>query len=307
MHPLDTEQLIGHKNEIASFLQAYNSKRLHHAWLFTGNKGIGKAAIAYNLALFLLSNPTEPTSIEIKNDHLKNKIKNGSHPDILILSSEDEDGEDVGIAVEQVRKINEFLRLTAVESKYRVVIVDGIEGMNSNAANAFLKILEEPPSHVVFLIVCHSIGKIIPTIRSRCRVVKMNNLNFEEFSNVMRTNGVLDSSEISTLYDISDGSVSAALTFSSSDNLKIYETVQKLFANKKRTVSDIFELSKIASDKTKWHVIRYAIQKELYSLSKKTSANKEAVLEHIEKLNKFISDGERFHLDKSQLITSVFL
>lgn len=306
MHPLDAHELVAHKEEVQNFLDAYTQDRLHHAWLFTGNKGIGKAALVYKLALFLLSNPQSPETIEVENPSLKTKIKNGSHPDILVLSSEDEDGEIEEINVERVRKINEFLRLTSIESKYRVVIIDAIDEMNQNAANAFLKILEEPPANVVFLLTCHSIGKILATIRSRCRIVKMKNLSEEDFTSIMRMNGVADSFLISDLFELSDGSLNAALMLYEGENLNIYNSIKKLLNNKARTQSDIMELAKLAGDKKNWKVVKYALSREFYNLAK-SAGTKELVLDHIQKLQKFIADSEKFHLDKAQVVTSLFV
>ena len=189
LHPKYAKHLIGHQEIEALVLRQFNEKRLPHALLLTGKKGIGKATFAYRLARFLLAphdtgislfgDALSPESLYIAPEHpVFRKTITGSHPDLLVIEAED-------IKIELARKIPEFLSLTPAESNWRVVIIDSAEAMNRNAANALLKILEEPSAQAVLLLVSHNPGALLPTIRSRCRMIKFPALKKEDFTTIL--------------------------------------------------------------------------------------------------------------------------
>ncbi len=156
------------------------SGRFPHGILLAGQKGIGKATMALELAGKLLS------SGKISADkNLRTRLISGSHSDLLIIAPlYDEKKEELAreISAEQTRKISEFLSLTAGEGAWRVVIIDDAETMSLTAANALLKILEEPPPQAVLILVCHQQGRLLATIRSRCRVIKVAPLSADDFT-----------------------------------------------------------------------------------------------------------------------------
>ena len=184
-HPCETEHLFGHDGACAQVLDAFNGDRMHHAWMLTGPKGIGKASLAYHISRFLLAaepagdslfgTPPPATSLSVPADHpVARRIKAGSEPGLCILRRpvDDKTGKlKTVIPVDTVRELRRFFGLSAGGNGRRVVIVDCIDEMNANAANALLKVLEEPPQDAVLLLVTHQPSRILPTIRSRCRTL----------------------------------------------------------------------------------------------------------------------------------------
>jgi DNA polymerase-3 subunit delta' len=155
------------ETQVAAFEGALARGRLHHAWLLTGPEGVGKAGFAWRAAARLLG----AASFEPPDDDPALRLMTaGSHPDFLRLEREEEKGVlRKGISVEQARRLPEFFSKAPAIGKFRVAIIDSADDLNPNAANAVLKTLEEPSARGVILLVSHAPGRLLPTIRSRCR------------------------------------------------------------------------------------------------------------------------------------------
>ena len=178
--------LIGHQAAETTLRAAWDSGKLPHAWLITGPRGTGKATLAYRFARFVLAGGRdalgEPirSGLAIGETHpVFRRVASGGHSDLLVI----ERGIDPKrkkprseIVVDDVREASSFLHLTPGEGNWRVVIVDAADEMNRNAANALLKVLEEPPSQSLLLLVSHAPGRLLPTIRSRCRRLRLEPL-----------------------------------------------------------------------------------------------------------------------------------
>lgn len=161
--------------------------RLHHAWLLAGTEGIGKATLAYRFARLLLAAPranaNDPASPVFR------RVAAGTHADLLTIERDwDEKRKRMRseIVVDSARGVADFLRLTPAEGGWRVVVVDGAEHLNRNAANALLKVLEEPPARAVLLLTCAAPGRLLPTIRSRCRHLRLGALGPHDMDAVLR-------------------------------------------------------------------------------------------------------------------------
>ncbi len=176
--PRENPHLFGHAAAESAFANALQDNRMHHAWLITGPAGIGKATLAYRMARTLFAGAA-PASANDPRSPLFRRVAENSHADLLSIEREwDEKKKQrrTEIVVDTVRAVPTFLHLTPAEGGWRVVIVDEAEMLNRNAANALLKVLEEPPARAVLMLVCAAPGRLPPTIRSRCRLLRLSPL-----------------------------------------------------------------------------------------------------------------------------------
>lgn len=168
--------LEGHKSAEALFTSALNSGRLHHGWLIEGPSGIGKARLAKRIAARLLGAKTRPDSLDAsKDDPIVQKVLAGSHPDLEWLQRENNDQGKLkqDISVDQIRHMNGFFSLKAALGGWRVGIVDSLDELNRSGGNALLKTLEEPPDNCLLVLISHGTKPLLPTIRSRCRTLRL--------------------------------------------------------------------------------------------------------------------------------------
>lgn len=227
--PRERTRLIGHEEAQAMVRAAWDAGRLPHALLLGGAEGIGKATLAYAIARFVLSDGAAPAhSLTVDPSHpAARQVAALSHPDLLVLRRVPNDSGKLPsmIPAEQVRKVRSFFGSTAALGGWRVCIVDTLDEMNAQGANALLKTLEEPPSRSLFLLVSHAPGRLLPTIRSRCRMVPLRSLTGEEvvaaledLSDVLPD---LDRSRFAEAAEASGGSVREALSLLSGDGLAV--------------------------------------------------------------------------------------
>ncbi|MDX1975144.1 MAG: DNA polymerase III subunit delta' [Rickettsiales bacterium] len=185
--PISNTELFGYEAIEASLLQDASQGRLPHGIIISGVQGIGKATLAYRFARMLLSGSS---SMQLDEGHpIFRRMLAQSHPDFLVVEPEfdEKKGEASNeIGADQARSITEFLSLTPGESAWRVVIIDTVDQLTAHGANAILKILEEPPPQAILLLISHNPGKLLPTIRSRCHVLKCPQPNLENYRRVMR-------------------------------------------------------------------------------------------------------------------------
>ncbi|HWA23627.1 MAG TPA: DNA polymerase III subunit delta' [Caulobacterales bacterium] len=180
-HPRATFEFYGHEAQEQALAEALAGGRMHHAWLFGGPKGLGKATLAYRFARRLLGakqNGARPLDVSA-DDPVARRIAANAHPDIFVLrrTMGDRGRYRREIIVDDARALGEFFSLMPAEGGWRVAIVDAADELNSNAANAILKTLEEPPPRSALMLVCHAPGATLATIRSRCRRLNMRPLD----------------------------------------------------------------------------------------------------------------------------------
>ncbi|MEA3031523.1 MAG: polymerase subunit delta [Sphingomonadales bacterium] len=175
--------LHGHNAAIAAFRAGMDSGRLHHAWLLAGPKGVGKALFADKASLRVLAGaagPLDTPGLDVPGGHpTAHLIAAGSHPDLMRLERQmREGGTDLArsINVDQVRSLQRLFATTPSMSPWRAVVIDAIDDLEPGGANALLKNLEEPPANTVFLLVSHAPERLLPTIRSRCRLLRFSPL-----------------------------------------------------------------------------------------------------------------------------------
>jgi DNA polymerase III subunit delta' len=183
-------RLIGHEDAETSFLAAARAGSLHHAWLIEGPKGIGKARLAHRLAAFLLGAKGTPFGAP-QDDPVMRALIAGSHPDFKRLERELNDKGKLkqDISVDQVRELLNFFNLKPAMGGWRIGIIDSLDELNKHGANALLKTLEEPPPHAALFVLHHGTLPLLPTIRSRCRTLKLSALNQADTEAVLEAEG----------------------------------------------------------------------------------------------------------------------
>ena len=241
-HPRLTSDLLGHTAAESTLLRAAESERLPHAWLLTGPRGVGKATLAYRFARYLLADGTRDAGLfgeapsglhTATEDPVFRRVAAAGHSDLLTLERRpDEKGKlRTVIPVDDVRRLLSFARMTASEGGWRVAIVDSIDEMNRNAANALLKILEEPPPRSIILLVSHAPGGLLATIRSRCCQLALAPLEEAVVCDLLqRHEPALDPAEAAALARLSDGSIGRALALAQHGGLGLYEDLIALLA-----------------------------------------------------------------------------
>ncbi|WP_114951228.1 DNA polymerase III subunit delta' [Sphingosinicella terrae] len=213
--------LYGHDDAVAAFRAALDAGRLHHAWLIAGAEGIGKALFADKAALRVLAQgagPLHGTGLDVPDDHPAARLAAaGSHPDLMRLERLTKDGGTElarSISVDQVRGLQRLFATTSSLSPWRVVVIDSIDDLERNAANALLKNLEEPPPSTVFLLVSHAPERLLPTIRSRCRVLRLAPLGHDVMASALRAAlPDADEAEIAGLVAVGEGAPGRAIAY----------------------------------------------------------------------------------------------
>ncbi|HYM32030.1 MAG TPA: DNA polymerase III subunit delta' [Candidatus Cybelea sp.] len=242
-HPRFTTDLIGHDEAEAALMAAWNSGRMPHAWLIGGPRGVGKATLAYRMARFVLAQAgggmfdaaPDARSLAIPPDHpVFRRVASRGHADLLVM--ERAINEKTGklrteITAEDARRVSAFFAHTAAEGGWRVCIVDAADEMNRQSANALLKRMEEPPPKSLLLIVAHSPGALLPTIRSRCRLLMLRPLDESAVAELL-SQRLPDATaeERTALARLSEGCPGRALVLAESGGIAVYKELVGLFA-----------------------------------------------------------------------------
>ncbi len=244
-HPRATQRLLGQAAAEATFLQAFNTGRLHHGWLISGPKGVGKATLAWRLARFLLATSDDdggmfaappPETLDVAADHpISRRIAALSEPRLFLLRRAYDEKkaklQDV-ISVDEVRKMKSFFTLSAADGGRRVAIIDAVDEMNPAAANALLKLLEEPPKAVTMFLISHQPARLLPTIRSRCRELRLGPLSAEDLSDALTmAGGDVGPEDRVALAELAGGSVGEAFRMTNLEGLTLYGRIIKLMAS----------------------------------------------------------------------------
>jgi len=352
--PIENTQLQGHDEAEQLLLDTYNSGRMHHAWLITGPKGIGKATLAHRFARFVLANgkkdagpslfgdalpAVDPTSLQVERDNpVYQRIVAGGHADMLVI--ERRVNEKTGklktvIDVDSVREVGAFMRLTPAEGGWRVVVIDSADEMNPNSANAVLKVLEEPPKNALLLLVSHNPGRLLPTIRSRCRTLKLRPLKPDLLTNLVHTYAPdVSSEDASRLAALSDGSIGHALGLVEEGGLELYaellsllHTLPRLDVQALHALAD--KVARAGADdafRTVTGLLRWWLERMVLTAAGKSPATSgtaddealfmaglasQASLDRWflvwEKINHLVARADGLNLDKKQIVLDAFL
>jgi DNA polymerase-3 subunit delta' len=244
LHPRLADALFGHDEAEAMFLRSFNAGALHHAWLVTGERGIGKASFAWRAARFLLSRDGEAagsdrapaTSLDVPSSHpTARQIAAGAHSSLFALEA----GGASTIGVDEVRKLRAFLGLTS-PGGWRAMIVDPANDLTIASANALLKAVEEPPQRTVFFLVSHGAAAVLPTIRSRCIKLALRPLDTVPFARAVEAacaRAGLDAPEpdqMQRLHTLSGGSAGRALNLIGGGLLKLADKLERVMDGLRR-------------------------------------------------------------------------
>src|SRR3954454_10392669 len=241
-HPRETMSLFGHREAELALLNAYRSGRIPHAWLIGGAQGIGKATLAYRMARFVLAHrdPLAPdveaaTTLALDPDHpVSRHVAAGAHGGLLTLERtlNDKGVMRTVISVDQTRETISFFGSTAAVEGWRVCVVDTVDELNANAANALLKVLEEPPRQSLFLLVSHAPARVLPTILSRCRKLMLRPIAADDVVRAAAEAASItaDDPMLTEASGAADGSVARALMLLGGDTLKLRQRTAALLA-----------------------------------------------------------------------------
>ncbi|MGZ3328829.1 MAG: DNA polymerase III subunit delta' [Xanthobacteraceae bacterium] len=323
--PRETSVLYGQAEAEHALLEAYRGRRFAHAWLITGPAGIGKATLAYRMARFVLAHPDsrapavqKATSLHVDANHpVARRIAAQAHGDLLVLErtiNEKTNKLRQDIQVDDVRRTVTFFGSTAGEGGWRIAIVDSVDELNREGANALLKILEEPPRRAVLLLISHSAARVLPTIRSRCRLLALRPLPSTDVARAAATaiGEDPDAADIKAAAAAADGSVRRALALLDGEALdlrnRITALLERLPAVDPRALhalgdclsgTDPATLTAFVDSVNAWLSARL-------DTSEPDSARLARVAEVWEKVNSSARDVENFNLERKPLVFNVF-
>ena len=242
--PRFCRELVGQDAAVSHFLSNLAQSKLHHACLLTGPKGVGKASFAHMAARFMFHNVDPVLAAKnaqnmsvLDDERLGKQIEQGSHPDLMIVTRPWDAAKErfkQAISVDEVRKIRSFFNLSAGMGGWRICIIDAADDMTLNAANALLKILEEPPPKSLFLIVSHQSGSLLETIRSRCMKIAFQPLKYAHIQYLMHksiedsSDNAASSQSLVAISHLSRGSIGRALHIYDTNGLEVYSDMVKL-------------------------------------------------------------------------------
>ncbi|WP_029057004.1 DNA polymerase III subunit delta' [Stappia stellulata] len=328
--PRERTLLYGHAPAETVLLDAYRSARMHHAWILSGPKGIGKATLAFRFARFVLAHP-DPSSEAARaasdlwlspEDPTFRKVAAGAHPGILHLKrpydakrkSKDKFKQD--LTVDEVRRAVPFFGSTGAQGSWRICIVDAADDMNQNAANALLKVLEEPPKRSLFLVLAHAPGRLLPTIRSRCRMLSTKPLADGEVAAGLAEFGIADTNtrESARATELADGSLRKAITLASSDAIELADGFSALV--RQLPDVDVAQVHGFADAVSRngaedaWTLFQDLVADHLHARLDPASGpalqRLVRVAEVWEKTNRAAREADAFNLDRKQLVLNVF-
>jgi DNA polymerase-3 subunit delta' len=325
-HPRETSDFFGHREAEGALLAAYRSGRIPHAWLIGGAAGIGKATLAYRMARFVLAH-RDPLAPEVQqsetlavdpHDPVARQIAAGAHGGLLVLERglNDRGVLRTVITVDETRETISFFGSTAAVEGWRVCIVDTVDELNPNAANALLKILEEPPQQSLFLLVSHAPSRVLPTILSRCRKLLLRPLDTDDVIRAASaaTEMAPDDPALLEAAAAAEGSVARALNLLGGDALKLQqktaallETLPQVDPRELHALGDALGLSDRVALAAFIEGVERWISEKLRTGDANANLPRLARLAEVwEKIVLAARDTESYNLERKPLVFSVF-
>ena len=229
-------QILGHAAFTEALSQSMASGRVAHGWLLTGPQGIGKSIMACMAAAWLLGENRQVghTFTLDRDDPGANLVIRGAHPDLMLVRPQVDDNRSGQIKIDQIRKLAGFMANKPGRGGWRVAIIDSMDLVNRNGANALLKLLEEPPERAMLILIASRPGRLPPTIRSRCRLVRLDPLRIDDCRAILASQlAEEEDSRVAALACLSEGAPGRGLALAESQSDDLYRAVCSLIGQQK--------------------------------------------------------------------------
>ena len=305
--------IVGQDRAVDQFASAWRRGALHHAWLIAGQKGVGKATFAREAATRVLADAAGPKveapGLSTPEDHrIARLVEARSHPDLRWLERLTNDKNNLArnITVDQVRQLGDLFDLTPALSPWRAVVIDSIDDLEKSAANALLKMLEEPPANTIFFLVTHAPGRLLPTIRSRCRRLDFQALDDNAMTSVLSSRLELSDRARNAVLAVAGGSAGRALALANLDlveiEMKALEILRKGDPTNKRRSDLASELGKRGAGERYsafLEILPSVIARESRGLS---GASRQRALDAYARTRELVAVAPRLSLDPSATV-----
>jgi DNA polymerase-3 subunit delta' len=304
--PGHNPHLIGHDEAMRQVAEAFAAGRMHHAWLITGIEGVGKATLAHHIAHHLLSNGQNPIGKLDLNHKVAKLVTAGTHPDMVTIArARDEKTGELRsvIVVEDALKVATFLRKTSTHGGWRVVIVDEAHMLNRFGQNAILKILEEPPPRVVIILTVTTAGALLPTIRSRCRLLPLAPLSPAAMTAILSKTSGVENTAINRLIELSNGSIGFALKMLQTEAVTLYDELINILT---ASPPDLQRLHRLAdqisrkADTQSYDVVITLFQDHMRRQARHAAVTSGGIrlLQILDKVNEILAQADTSSLDR---------
>lgn len=291
---------IGHDKALETLEKIAINKKIPHSFIFSGIEGIGKKLSALYFAKLLNCESEETIPCNICSSC--KKIEKNIHPDIFILDTEKKQ-----ITIEMVREVISFSQTNPFEGKYKVAIINDAHKLNQFASNALLKTIEEPYSSTIFILITHSLNRLLPTIQSRCIKINFSPLNKEELKDVLLRRGY-ESEKIEEIIELTDGSVLQAINLLDEDVLNDITTIKDFLSHiKTRSFFEITNFCENIAKNNREDLLFSIIVKNLFFTIHHNANN--APFDILNKYQKTInfSRNLRYNINKAFLLEILLL
>ena len=298
--------------------QVLDSGKLAGSWLITGPYGVGKSTLLRRFISYLLTGTEKQIDFHPDLKWIERDFTEEEKKDIIqTLNSgraleidASERAKKAEITIDDIRSGIQFLSLTSANQNWRVLVIDSADEMNENAANALLKLLEEPPVHTVIFLTSHNMGKLLPTIRSRCRQIMVAPLDNVQMKAFIMEN-YPDVSEVEVFLPFFDGSIGKCVNFFENNGVEVYQKIQSFTCNDMGRVVPIMDFAeKVSKDENLYNLVKDLLLFYLLSLVENPdmdTMDRAFYLTLWTDVNSLLNDMENLYLDKKSVITQIFL